>query len=318
MESVRNNMKMLEVCKAYYEEYGRNMIEQQFPEYVDKIAVGLCGEGSECCGFDDKISLDHDCGPGFAMWLSDSAYDAIGSKLQAEYEKLPDKFMGFERITTSYGSGRCGVCRINEFYKRVLGGYDFDADGDINWYRLSDEILATATNGEVFTDPEGIFTAKRNRLLEYYPDNVWYEKLARNLITSAQSGQYNYARVMSRGDVVAARIALSEYFKSTMNVIFLINRKYSPYYKWQRRAIDDLSVLSETGAYFDALSQLPLDKDIWEGKSYTQTLNADDKIILVIETVAQMITDTLKKMGLSSSPDRYLEAQGMQVASLIK
>ena len=53
-------MKGLELAKAYYEEYGRPMIREKFPDYEGRIAVGLAGEGSECFGYDDEISRDHD------------------------------------------------------------------------------------------------------------------------------------------------------------------------------------------------------------------------------------------------------------------
>ena len=61
----------LELCEAFYEEYGRPMILQKFPEYEKMIAAGLVGEGSECFGFDDQTSRDHDFGPGFCLWLTD-------------------------------------------------------------------------------------------------------------------------------------------------------------------------------------------------------------------------------------------------------
>ena len=62
-------MTGLELAKAYYETYGKRMLAEEFPRYVDRIAVGLAGEGSECFGFDDAISRDHDFGPSFCMWL---------------------------------------------------------------------------------------------------------------------------------------------------------------------------------------------------------------------------------------------------------
>lgn len=59
-------MKGMELSKAYFEEYGRPLIEQQLSQYKGYIAAGLVGEGSECFGFDDAFSTDHDFGPHFA------------------------------------------------------------------------------------------------------------------------------------------------------------------------------------------------------------------------------------------------------------
>ena len=59
-------MKGLELCREYFENYGRAMLEE-FPEIKDRIAVGLAGEGSECLGFDDELSRDHDFEPALSF-----------------------------------------------------------------------------------------------------------------------------------------------------------------------------------------------------------------------------------------------------------
>ena len=73
-------MKGLELAKAYYEEYGRPMIQEKFPKYAERIAVGLAGEGSECFGYDDELSRDHDFEAGFCLWQTrmPSAFPCFG------------------------------------------------------------------------------------------------------------------------------------------------------------------------------------------------------------------------------------------------
>ena len=40
-----------------------------FSNFVSKIFIGLVGMGSECLGYDDEISRDHDFWTGFCIWL---------------------------------------------------------------------------------------------------------------------------------------------------------------------------------------------------------------------------------------------------------
>ena len=50
----------LALARQYYESCGRQMIEERFPAYAGRIAVGLAGRGSDCFGYDDGASRDHD------------------------------------------------------------------------------------------------------------------------------------------------------------------------------------------------------------------------------------------------------------------
>ena len=107
-------MKGMELAKAYYEEFGRPMLEEQFPDLKDKIAVGLTGSGSECFGFDDDTSSDHDFEPGFCLFLpgEDVIDRQEAFRLERAYAKLPKEYAGFSRsMMQPVGGARRGVLR---------------------------------------------------------------------------------------------------------------------------------------------------------------------------------------------------------------
>ena len=62
-------MQGLELSRAFFEAHGRPMLETQFPQLLPRLAAGLFGSGSECFGYDDEISRDHDFEPGFCIFL---------------------------------------------------------------------------------------------------------------------------------------------------------------------------------------------------------------------------------------------------------
>ena len=116
-------MNGLALSKKYYEEFAPRLVTE-FPRLAGRMAFGLVGEGSQCFGFDDEISHDHDFGPGFCIWLSDEDYAASGKDLQAAYDRLPKDFGGFRSsdvLITAEGAKRLGVFSISGFYERFLG-----------------------------------------------------------------------------------------------------------------------------------------------------------------------------------------------------
>ena len=68
-------IKGLELSKKYFEKVYLPIIKSEFPEILEKMAAGLAGEGSECFGFDDEISKDHDFGPSCCIWLDNNDFE---------------------------------------------------------------------------------------------------------------------------------------------------------------------------------------------------------------------------------------------------
>lgn len=235
-------MKGLELAKKYYDAFGKEMLQTQFPELLPYLAIGLCGSGSECFGFDDTLSRDHDFEPGFCIFLpGEEVVDRRSAfLLERAYAKLPKEFMGFSRSPLSpVGGNRHGVIRMEDYFLEKTGSsvgvLSLDA-----WFSLPEQSLLEATGGEVFSDPYGKFTAIRESL-RYFPEDIRRKKLAGHLLLMGQAGQYNYPRCLERGETAAAQMAVFEFVKSALHCIYLIRRAYMPYYKWCFRGLRALS-----------------------------------------------------------------------------
>ena len=238
-------MNGLTLSRKFYDTYGEPMLREQFPQVTPLIAVGLCGSGSECFGFDDEISQDHDFEPGFCLFIPDE--EVIDRRtaflLERAYSKLPKEFLGYQRNPLDpVGGNRHGVIRMADFFRDKTGS----PDGTLSLFdfcRIPEQSLAEATNGEIFRDDAGIFSSIRVSL-SYLPEDVRRKKLAGNLLLMGQAGEYNYPRCIARGETAAAQLAAVEFAKSALHAIFLLNHTYLPYYKWSFRALRSLPLLS--------------------------------------------------------------------------
>lgn len=235
----------LKLAKEFYETYGKPVITEKFGKYENRIAVGLAGRGSDCFGYDDEASRDHDWGPDFCLWVTDETWADIGEDLQRAYEALPAEFRGCRRAPRVNGKNRRGVIRISEFYRGLVGT---DRYREIDWRSVSDTSLAAAVNGRVFRDDEGVFTAFRNQLLQGYPEEIFYLKVAEAAAKYAQTAEYNFSRMLDRGDELSAGLMLWDGIREAMRLQLYLDGKYPPHDKWLHRSLLE----SEGGRQVDA------------------------------------------------------------------
>ncbi len=280
-------MQGLDIAREFYLHYGRPMLEEQFADVLDRIAVGLAGDGSECWGFDDEISRDHDFEPGFCLWITEEDERAFGFRLECAYAKLPREFMGLQRnLLSPVGGNRHGVITVERFYTRFLGSPTPPATAE-QWLYTPSFSLANACNGAVFADPSGVFSSVREILLAGYPEDIRRKKLAAHTILMAQAGQYNYPRCLARGEQGAAQLAIFEFVKHAISAIYLLNRRYEPFYKWVYRGLADLPILGHPGDALQALTEMDNTPSNAETK---QAVIEDIAVLLIREFQAQQLS----------------------------
>lgn len=298
-------MKGIELSRQYYSKYGEPLM-REFEHLRPLVAIGLVGCGSECLGFDDEISRDHDFGPSFCIFLPDenivSRRDAF--LLERAYSKLPREFMGFEREKyDAVGGSRHGVIRMSDFFAEKCGS----ADGkltDLDFLRIPEQSLAEATGGEIFFDGLGQFGDIRARL-SYLPENVRRKKLAGNLLLMAQAGQYNYPRCVARGELGGAQLSVIEFARAALHTVFLLNRRYMPYYKWTFRALRTLPILSHLASELELLISSGNDGDLAQKKQE------------IIEKICREIVQNLHSEGLTCYEGDALEGHAYSVNTRI-
>ena len=295
-------MKGIELSRAFFEEYGKPMLENDFAEILPLLAVGLIGSGSECFGFDDEVSTDHDFEPGFCIFIPDE--DVIDRKtafqLERAYAKLPKEFMGCKRaMLAPVGGARHGVLRTGEFFEEKIGSKTGELTAN-QWLSVPEQALFEATGGELFFDNYGEVTKIRENL-RCFPEDIRLKKLAGNLLIMAQSGQYNYKRCIDHGETAAAQMAVFEFVKSAMQVIFLLNNAYQPYYKWSFRALRALPKLSLDAEIMEFLITSANDGEMAEEKYYS------------IEGIAADVIDELAEQELTSAICGDLEKHAYSV-----
>ena len=312
------SMTGLALSRAYYEAYGKPMIQEQFSDYEDKIAVGLAGEGSDCFGFDDEISRDHDWGPDFCMWITEETERQIGDKLREAYAALPQKFMGYTRAVSARGNQRRGVQTINSFYGRLLGTRDWEKMQEHTFWRsVSDASLAAAVNGEIFYDPQGIFSSVRKQLAAGYPQQIQYLKLAESAARFAQTGQYNYARMLNRGDNITAMMMLGDCLKEAAKLCYYMENQYPPHDKWLVKGLGQLAEGKEIQKLLqvvtDSIQNIsnPKEGESYAGKSgeaVRAEMSSQNRVTQAIEDLAAKLVQMMYSKGFISDTDPYLDA----------
>lgn len=272
-------MTGLERSRELFEERVLPEIRTEVPDVLPFLSAGLVGEGSECFGFDDAISLDHDAGTRLCLWLSKPHYDSYEGALRRILDSSGVLQEGF----------RSGIYETGAFYAH-LTGFPGSPETNRDWMKTEETQLAAAVNGEVFLDAPGTFTAIRRKLLSHYPEDVFRFKLAQAVGIAAQTGQYNYPRAVRRKDALTAAMIRASFFEYLVRAVFLLNRTYRPFYKWTYCALSALPQLGkEIRERGEALLSAPLEE-------------AEAKI----EAMSRMLIEELQRQQLTKQRSDFL------------
>ncbi len=106
-------MKGMELSKAYFEEYGKPLIDTRLLQYRPYIAAGLVAGGSERRGLMMIFPLITIFGPAFCIWVPEWLYQQAGAESKSAYDSLPAEYHGYRRIPSGTGrrQSRRDLCR---------------------------------------------------------------------------------------------------------------------------------------------------------------------------------------------------------------
>ncbi|MDC7955781.1 DUF4037 domain-containing protein [Fusobacterium simiae] len=289
------NIKGLELSKRYFYDIVLPEFEKKLKDILPLCAFGLVGEGSECYGYDDELSQDHDFGPSVCIWLRKDDYLKYQNRINEVLKNLPKTYLGFQELKESeWGYNRRGLLNIEDFYFKFIGS--FIPPQTINdWQKIPETALATVTNGEVFLDNLGEFTKIRKELLDYYPEPIRQNKIATRLMNISQHSQYNYVRCLRRNDLVSANQCLYLFVDEVIHLVFLLNRRYKIFYKWANRALLDLKILG------NEIHKLLEDMVFAQNK------------IPYVRKICKVLADELRKQKLTDNESEFLGDLGVDI-----
>lgn len=302
-------MNGLSLSRGYWERCALPLFRRELPEFLERVAAGLVGEGSECFGFDDEISRDHDWGPAFCLWLPEGEWEQWQDRVEPLLARLPDAYEGFPtRMAPERRMGRVGPLSIEGFYARFTG-LPQPPQTWKQWRLVPEHFLAVSTNGEVFHDGPGAFTSFRNALLSYYPEDVRLKKIAARCMGMAQAGQYNLLRSLKRNETATALLSAARFSEQAISLVFLLNKKYMPFYKWAHRGVSLLPVLGRETA--DCVTRLA-------GMDWPVGPKLEARVGELIENLCEQVADRLRDEGLSDAEGSWLLEHGPAVQSHIE
>ncbi len=294
-------MNGLSLSENYFNTVVKPRLSEDFPELFPRLASGLCGNGSECFGYDDEISRDHDWGVDFYIWVGEEDRDKITELSTWKRNLMYFSPPGFVRKQSEYGAS-ITVQTCGDFFKRLIGVSDYPSD-PLAWFRIPENNMAMCVNGKVFMDNSGEFTALRNRFMQYFPEDFRLKKIAAKCMAIAQTGQYNHKRMYARGEYITVSTVISRFVDNVTGLVFLLNRVYRPYYKWENRMMRSLPLLGEEiSSMLLSLLSLPLVGD--------DAFSARQKII---DDICAKLVSELKAQKLSDSDDWFFTAHGESV-----
>lgn len=262
-------MNGLEVSKLFFFEWGLPTLKKHYPDLVNRIASGKFS-GSETLQVDDELSTDHNWGPSFPLYLPNEDYEKCGNQLEADLNKrAPVEFRGYS--LKGAGDKSVIVQSTSRFFDSMFSG---EMPSQLmDWICCLHHLDAIESNlyflkhGSLYFDAFGEFTSLRKRFSQY-PRDIQLLRMAHCAFQIAHYGEYNYCwRLVARQDPISIQIALGYFSRAVMQMCFLIEDDFSPYWKWlstelkkmgKYKCLSDMLVNIANGSSFDVKKEIVL------------------------------------------------------------
>jgi hypothetical protein len=234
----------IDLARAYWCRLVRPILDEHRPAVPR--AAGRIGTGSDVLGLDDEVSRDHDWGLRLQVFVPQSATTDVLTVLR---DHLPDEFAGLPTRFPLTGRAEpalaVDVLSVDELVSRTLGFDPRPGATPLDWLSLTGQAALEITSGAVFEDSDEVLTSLR-QALAWYPDDVWryvvacdWQRIDRELPI--------LGRAADRGDELGSRIVAARLADITMDLAFLLCRRWPPYSKWRGTMFGRLPVTTVLG-----------------------------------------------------------------------
>lgn len=229
--------------------------------------------GSDVLGFDTPMSMDHGWGPKLTLFLDKEDFlnshqllsDFFANHLPFEIHGIPTHFGEpladggrIERKESYPIHHMVSITTPHRFFLDTLGVDISKPITPVVWLTIPQQRLRTVRSGQIYHDGLGTLTELRQRF-HWYPEDVWRYLLANQWQRIDQEAPF-MGRTGLLGDELGSRLLAGRMIIDLMNLTFLMERQYAPYWKWFGSAFQQLTFASELTPIFQAI----LDGQTWE------------------------------------------------------
>jgi hypothetical protein len=224
--------KLIDVSREFFSQEVLPVLQAKFPQETARIAFGLFGHGSEALRMDDAYSADHHFGLRIDALMPAEIFENKREEIMRVVGAgLPRTFKGYELGESTRAGAGIAPDNFDDFLIRTIG-IDHPPQTSEEWLNLPEEDIVHLINGEVWFDQEGKFSAIRESLNDYYPDQVWKRRMAHWCRYISGMGSYALKRAILRDNDLYAVIAFGKTIRWSVQLAFMLDRTYYPYDKW--------------------------------------------------------------------------------------
>jgi hypothetical protein len=268
-----NFISGLELSQTFFDEAVKPLLADHYSDLA--YSAARLEWGSDVIGFDTPMSMDHGWGPKITLFLSpkdharlhDELWDFFAHHLPFTVQGIPTHFGepledgGKIALKETYPIHHMVTLTTPAIFFRDTLGVDIDRTlTPIDWLTIPQQRLRTVRAGRIYYDGLGTLAGLRQRF-HWYSTDVWRYLLAGAWRRIDQEAPF-LGRTAVAGDELGSRLLAARQITDMMGLAFLIEKQFTPYWKWFGSAFQQLALANDLSSLFESA----LDGQTWEAR----------------------------------------------------